>query len=66
MDVPVDVDRFCNEVIEEGIAAENVVDGQRQTSTTVQESTASIGSKSINAHQFKVEIPFETGKVLVL
>lgn len=62
MDVPVDVDRFCNEVIEEGIAAENVVDGQRQASTSVQQSSTTSSGTFVNAYarDVKVEESSET------
>jgi hypothetical protein len=43
LDIPVDVDRFCNEVIEEGIAAQNVGHGHGQIAEIVPMSTATIG-----------------------
>jgi hypothetical protein len=43
LDIPVDVDRFCNEVIEEGIAAQNVGHGRGQTAEIVPMSAATIG-----------------------
>jgi len=47
LEVPIDVDRFCNEIIEEGIAAQNADNGQGQTASPFQESTTQIGGTFI-------------------
>jgi hypothetical protein len=54
LDIPVDVDRFCNEVIEEGIAAQNVGHGHGQTAEIVPMSAATIGG-TFDGH--KLESP---------
>lgn len=59
MDVPVDVDRFCNEVIEEGIAAQDGVDGQRQASSSVQQPPTAVSGTFVNAHKRDVQCKVE-------
>jgi len=43
LDVPVDVDQFCNEIIEEGIAAQNVAHGCGQAGAAEQKFPAAVG-----------------------
>lgn len=49
LDVPVDVDRFCNEVIEEGIAAANGANGYGQADAFVQQQPGAVGCTFVDS-----------------